>query len=87
MTEPLRLTTIEGGRNWWKVINWAADAFRAAGFEVDLTRHGVAGLDNARRVADGEADVTVTLASGAWMAAEGRGALPTARCTRPRPRS
>lgn len=74
MSEPLRLTTIEGGRNWWKVINWAADAFRAAGFEVDLTRHGVDGLDNARRVADGEADVTVTLASGAWMAAEGRGA-------------
>jgi TRAP transporter TAXI family solute receptor len=74
MTDSLRLTTIEGGGNWWKVINWAADAFRAAGFEVEIARHGADGLDNARRVANGEADVTVTLASGAWMAANGRGA-------------
>ena len=74
MSEPIRLTTIEGGGNWWKVINWAAAAFREAGFEIDLARHGADGLDNARRIAAGEADVTVTLASGAWMAAAGRGA-------------
>ena len=74
MSETIRLTTIEGGGNWWKVINWAAAAFREAGFEIDLARHGADGLDNARRIAAGEADVTVTLASGAWMAAAGRGA-------------
>jgi len=74
MAEMLRLTSIEGGLNWWRTINWAAEAFWAAGFAVTLDRHGDDGMDNSRRVAENEADVSVSLASGAWMAANGRGA-------------
>ena len=71
--ETLNLTTIEGGGNWWKVINWASEAFRESGFAVEISRYGKDGLDNARRVAAAEADVSVTLACGAWMAANGKG--------------
>lgn len=74
MADALKLTSIEGGLNWWKTLNWAAGAFRDAGFEVALERRGTDGMDNARRVTAGEADVSVSLASGAWMAANGRGA-------------
>lgn len=74
MADVLRLTSIEGGLNWWKTLNWAAGAFRAAGLEVAVDRHGTDGMDNCRRVAAGEFDVSVSLASGAWMAAKGSGA-------------
>lgn len=72
MAERLRLSSTEGGGNWWRTINWAADGFRAAGFDVELTRFGPHGDNTCRRVAQGISDVCVTLASFAWMAAKGR---------------
>lgn len=72
--EQLRLTTIaRGGGNFLQTTLWAAEAFRAAGFEVDVARYGETGIDNCRRVGRGEADVAVTLACGAWMAYQGKG--------------
>jgi uncharacterized protein len=73
VSDRVRLTTIEGGSNFWRTILWAADAFRRAGLEVEIERQGTAGLDNCRRVGRGEADVSVTLACAARMAAAGTG--------------
>lgn len=73
MPETIRLTSIEGGGNWWKVLTWTADAFRKAGFAVETSRFGTDGLNTVRRVADGEADIAVTLSCAAWMAHQGRG--------------
>jgi TRAP-type uncharacterized transport system substrate-binding protein len=73
MPDTIRISSIEGGGNWWKVVTWAADAFRKAGFEVQITRFGTDGLNTVRRVASGEADVAVTLSCAAWMAYHGRG--------------
>lgn len=74
MTDQIRLSSIEGGGNWWLTLNWAADAFRKAGLDVSVSRHGTVGLDTIRRVAKGEADVAVTLAVGATQAVKGIGA-------------
>jgi len=73
MAETIRLTSIEGGGNWWKVLNWADEALRAAGFETKITRYGDDGMNTVTRIADGEADLAVTLSCAAWMAHEGRG--------------
>jgi TRAP-type uncharacterized transport system substrate-binding protein len=74
MADLIRLTSIEGGGNWWLTLNWAADAFRNAGLEVAISRHGTVGLDTIRRVVKGEADIAVTLAVGATQAIKGIGA-------------
>ena len=73
MAETIRLTSIEGGGNWWKVVNWADAALKKAGFETKVTRYGHDGMNTVTRVAEGEADIAVTLSCGAWMAHEGRG--------------
>ncbi len=73
MAETIRLTSIEGGGNWWKVIGWADAALKKAGFETKITRYGDDGMNTVTRVADGEADIAVTLSCAAWMAHEGRG--------------
>jgi len=73
MGEKIRLSSIEGGGNWWITLNWAAQAFRNAGFEVEVTRHGSAAADTILRVVRGEADIAVTLAISAAQAAKGLG--------------
>ena len=67
MAETIRLTSIEGGGNWWKVLNWVDEALRAAGFETKITRYGDDGMNTMTRIADGEADLAVTLSCAAWM--------------------
>jgi uncharacterized protein len=74
VADPIRLTSIEGGGNWWLTLNWAADAFRKAGLDITVSRHGTVGLDTIRRVAKGEADIAVTLAVGATQAIKSIGA-------------
>ena len=73
MPEKLRLSSIEGGGNWWITLNWAAQAFRNAGLEVDVTRHGRDASDTIKRVVRGEADIAVTLGVAAAQAAKGLG--------------
>lgn len=75
MPDTIRITSIDGGGNWWKTLTWAAEALRNAGFELEITRYGTDGLNTMRRVSDGEADIAVTLSCGAWMAHHGRGAF------------
>jgi TRAP-type uncharacterized transport system substrate-binding protein len=72
--DKIRLTSIEGGGNWWRVLTWAEKAFRNAGFDVEVSRYGTAGLDMIRRVVKGEADIAITLAVGATQAINGTGA-------------
>jgi TRAP transporter TAXI family solute receptor len=73
VADTIRLTSIEGGGNWWKVLNWADAALKKAGFETKITRYGDDGMNTVTRVADGTADIAVTLSCAAWMAHEGRG--------------
>jgi uncharacterized protein len=73
MSEKIRLSSIEGGGNWWITLNWAAQAFRSAGFEVEVKRHGTEAADAILRVVRGEADIAVTLAIAAAQAAKGLG--------------
>jgi len=74
MPDQIRLSSIEGGGNWWITLNWAAAAFRNAGIDIAVSRYGTVGLDTIRRVAKGEADIAVTLAVGATQAIKGIGA-------------
>jgi TRAP-type uncharacterized transport system substrate-binding protein len=73
MAGQIRLSSIEGGGNWWYTLNWAAEAFRNAGFDVSVSRDGKDGLDTIRRVVRGDADIAVTLAVGATQAIQGTG--------------
>jgi uncharacterized protein len=73
MADKIRLSSIEGGGNWWITLNWAAQAFRTAGFEVEVSRHGKDASDTILRVVRGEADIAVTLAISAAQAAKGLG--------------
>ena len=73
MAEKIKLSSIEGGGNWWITLNWAAQAFRNAGFEVEVTRRGTAAADTILRVVRGEADIAVTLGVSAAQAAKGLG--------------
>ncbi len=62
MTEKLRLRSIEGmGENWASIMRWADAAFRAAGFETELTRQGRDGIETCRWIDRGEVDVSVSL--------------------------
>jgi TRAP-type uncharacterized transport system substrate-binding protein len=72
MTDTIRVTSANGGGQWWKSIKWAAKAFENAGIAVDLTRSG-GWNDPLYRVSSGEADVAVSLTVGAAMAAKGAG--------------
>ncbi|HLH78219.1 MAG TPA: TAXI family TRAP transporter solute-binding subunit [Candidatus Binataceae bacterium] len=73
MAEKIRLSSIEGGGNWWLALNWAGQAFRNAGFEVEMARHGKDASDTVRRVVRGDADISMTLAIAAAQAAKGLG--------------
>lgn len=73
MAERIRLSSIEGGGNWWITLNWAAESFRNAGFEVEVTRRGTNASDTILRVVRGEADIAVTLGISAAQAAKGLG--------------
>ena len=74
MADPIRLTSIEGGGNWWLTLNWAAEAFRNEGLEIVVSRYGTVGLDTIRRVAKGEADIAICNPGGVLgMALRGRG--------------
>jgi len=73
MPDKIRLSSIEGGGNWWITLNWAAQAFRNAGFEVEVTRRGKEAADTILRVVRGEADIAVTLGVSAAQAAKGLG--------------
>lgn len=72
MADRIRLSSTEGGANWWRCITWATEGFRAAGFEVDLSRFGPHGDDTCARVAAGASDMCVTLKSFAWQAVNAR---------------
>jgi TRAP-type uncharacterized transport system substrate-binding protein len=73
VAERIRLSSIEGGNNWWITLNWAARSFRNAGFEVEVTRRGTAASDTILRVVRGDADIAVTLGISAAQAAKGLG--------------
>lgn len=73
MADRIRLSSIEGGGNWWITLSWAAQAFRNAGFEVEVKRYGTDAADTILRVVRGEADIAVTLGISAAQAAKGLG--------------
>jgi uncharacterized protein len=72
MTEKIKLSSTEGGGNWWRTITWAANGFKAAGFDVELKRFGHHGDDTCTRAATGESDICPTLKSFAHQAARGQ---------------
>ena len=72
MTDKIRVTSANGGGQWWKSITWAAKAFENSGFAVATTRSG-GWNDPLYRVSSGEADVAVSLTVGAAMAAKAVG--------------
>jgi TRAP-type uncharacterized transport system substrate-binding protein len=73
MADKIRISSIEGGGNWWLTLLWAAEAFRNAGFEVEMKRTGVPAKDTILRVVRGEADIACTLGVSAAQAAKGLG--------------
>jgi uncharacterized protein len=81
MAETIRLSSMEGGGQWWKSITWAADAFRNAGLDVDVTRYGSGANEPLMRVVDGISDVGISLATGAAQAAKGLGSYKNGQAT------
>jgi TRAP-type uncharacterized transport system substrate-binding protein len=73
MTDKIRVSSMKGGGQWWKSIQWAGKAFGNSDFEVETTRLGEKANDPLMRVARGEADVAVTLSVAAAQAAKGVG--------------
>lgn len=73
MPDTIRLSSIEGGGNWWKSITWAGDALKNAGLLTQTTRYGEGGSEPLLRVARDESDLGVTLAISAAQAAQGLG--------------
>jgi TRAP-type uncharacterized transport system substrate-binding protein len=71
VADKIRLSSTEGGGNWWRVITWAADGFAKSGFEVELKRFGPHGDDTCARVATDESDICATLKSFAHQAVRG----------------
>jgi TRAP-type uncharacterized transport system substrate-binding protein len=72
MADKIRVTSSNGGGQWWKSILWAAKAFENSGLEVEISRAGWWN-DPLYRVSSGEADVAVSLTVGAAMAAKAVG--------------
>jgi TRAP-type uncharacterized transport system substrate-binding protein len=73
MAETIRLSSMEGGGQWWKSITWAGEALTNAGADVDITRYGTGSNEPLMRVVDGVSDVGITLANAAAQAAKGLG--------------
>ena len=72
MTTKIRLSSTEGGGNWWRTITWAANGLAASGFDVELARFGPHGDDTCTRAATCESDICPTLKSFAYQAARGQ---------------
>lgn len=72
MADKIRVTSSNGGGQWWKSILWAAKAFENGGFEVEITRSGWFNSPM-QRVVDGESDVAVQLTVAAAQAAKAVG--------------
>ena len=81
MTDKIRVTSSNGGGQWWKSVKWAAKAFERSGLDVELTRAG-AWNDPLYRVSSGEADVAVSLTVGAAMAAKAVGPYKDGKASR-----
>ena len=73
MAETIRLSSMEGGGQWWKSITWAGEALRNAGLDVDITRYGTGAGEPLMRVVEGVSDVGISLATGAAQASRGLG--------------
>jgi len=73
MAETIRLSSMEGGGQWWKSITWAGEAFRNAGLDVAITRYGTGASEPLMRVVEGVSDVGISLATGAAQASRGLG--------------
>lgn len=72
MADKIRVTSANGGGQWWKSITWATKAFENSGFAVEVSRTG-GWNDPLYRVSGGAADVAVSLTVGAAMAAKSVG--------------
>jgi hypothetical protein len=81
MADKIRVTSSNGGGQWWKSVKWAAKAFENSGLDVELTRAG-AWNDPLYRVSSGEADVAVSLTVGATMAAKAVGPYKDGKASR-----
>ena len=81
MADKIRVTSSNGGGQWWKSITWAAKAFENSGFEVEITRSG-GWNDPLYRVSGGEADIAVSLTVGAAMAAKAVGPYKDGKASR-----
>ena len=78
MAGKIRVTSSHGGGQWWKSITWASKAFENSGFAVEISRSG-GWNEPLYRVANGEADVAVSLTVGAAQAAKAVGAYKDGR--------
>src|ERR1700760_4731840 len=81
MTDIIRVTSANGGGQWWKSIKWAAKAFENAGLAVELTRAG-GWNDPLYRVSNGEADIAVSLTVAAAQAAKSVGLYKDGKASR-----
>ena len=81
MADKIKLTSSNGGGQWWKSVTWAAKAFERSGLDVELTRSG-GWNDPLYRVSGGAADVAVSLTVGAAMAAKAVGPYKDGRASR-----
>jgi uncharacterized protein len=81
MADKIRVTSSNGGGQWWKSVKWATKAFERSGLDVELTRAG-AWNDPLYRLSSGEADVAVSLTVGATMAARAVGPYKDGRASR-----
>ncbi len=81
MADRIRVTSSNGGGQWWKSITWAGKAFENSGFVVETTRAGGFN-DPMYRVSSSEADVAVSLTVGAAMAAKSVGPYTDGKASR-----
>jgi uncharacterized protein len=81
MADKIRVTSANGGGQWWKSILWAAKAFENSGLEVAISRAG-GWNDPLYRVSSGEADVAVSLTVAAAQAAKSIGVYKDGRASR-----
>ena len=81
MADKIRVTSSDGGGQWWKSITWAAAAFKKSGFDVETSRSG-GWNEPLYRVSSGAADVAVSLTVGAAQAAKAVGPYKDGKASR-----
>lgn len=81
MADRIRVTSSDGGGQWWKSITWAAKAFENSGFGIEIWRSG-GWNDPLYRVSSGEADVAVSLTVAAAQAAKAVGPYKDGKASR-----